>query len=96
MATLCLIEVSRFGLLETELLELLASQPRVPSSPPPEGGTVAEAGRLPMVHVSDKSDMIIATRSSMKNCILCHNLIIYNLFWREKFGIFNSYILCYP
>ena len=44
VATLCLIEVSRFGLLETELLELLASTPA-------DGAADTDTKRLPMVHV---------------------------------------------
>ena len=48
VSTLCLIEVSRFGLLETELLELLASTPV-------DGAADTDTMRLPMVHVRKRS-----------------------------------------
>ena len=49
MATLCLIETSRFGLLETELLELLAIQPTKPGAKTVKDLSVD--GKLPMAKV---------------------------------------------
>ena len=49
MATLCLIETSRFGLLETELLELLAIQPTKPGAKTVKDLSVE--GKLPMAKV---------------------------------------------
>ncbi|XP_076089061.1 TPR repeat-containing protein DDB_G0287407-like isoform X2 [Mytilus galloprovincialis] len=45
-ATLCLVETSRFGLLETELFELLAMQPSIPGAKIADD--LAFEGRLPM------------------------------------------------
>ncbi|CAC5362199.1 unnamed protein product [Mytilus coruscus] len=45
-ATLCLVETSRFGLLETELLELLAMQPSIPGAKIVDD--LSFKGRLPM------------------------------------------------
>ena len=49
VATLCLVETSRFGLLETELLELLAIQPTVLGAKTNED--LAVDGKLPMAKV---------------------------------------------
>lgn len=45
-ATLCLVETSRFGLLETELLEILAIQPSIPGAKIVDD--LAFEGKLPM------------------------------------------------
>ena len=49
VATLCLVETSRFGLLETELLELLAIQPTKPGAKTVQD--LAIDGKLPMAKV---------------------------------------------
>ena len=49
VATLCLVETSRFGLLETELLELLAIQPICPGAKAVKD--LAIDGKLPMAKV---------------------------------------------
>ena len=49
-ATLCLVETSRFGLLETELLEILAMQPSIPGAKIVDD--LAFEGKLPMAKVN--------------------------------------------
>ena len=49
VATLCLVETSRFGLLETELLDLLAIQPIIPGAKTIENLSVE--GKLLMAKV---------------------------------------------
>ena len=49
VATLCLVETSRFGLLETELLDLLAIQPITPGAKNVEN--LAVGGKLLMAKV---------------------------------------------
>ena len=51
IATLCLIEVSRFGLLETELLELLAADTVVPSKGAKYTPFKNEIQRMPVAKV---------------------------------------------
>lgn len=53
VATLCLIETSRFGLLETELLELLAFSTVIPKTGK-DNSTSAKGDRLQMVKVCTK------------------------------------------
>lgn len=59
-STLCLIEASRFGLLETELVELLAVDPVIP----PVSGSKAERyskteDKIPMAKVSTLQPFLI-------------------------------------
>ena len=49
VATLCLVETSRFGLLETELLDLLAIQPITPGAKNVEN--LAVGGKILMAKV---------------------------------------------
>ena len=52
IATLSLIEVSRFGLLETELLELLSMAPTQPSTGAAYTAFDGEVHRIPLAKVS--------------------------------------------
>ena len=58
-ATLCLIETSRYGLLETELLELLAIHPVTPTYLGED--EYPDSDKLPMVKVSNSFTVLTHT-----------------------------------
>ena len=76
-ATLCLVETSRFGLLETELLEILAMQPSIPGAKIVDD--LAFEGKLPMAKVNlILSSSMICNKCNMTGGteVFCRSLFV--------------------
>ena len=80
VATLCLVETSRFGLLETELLDLLAIQPIMPGAKNVEN--LAVGGKLLMAKVK----LTLPTRCFFHACFHC----LLNFFLQKSTFLKNS------